>query len=119
MTWLRYGPHAFGLQVALALAAFLLTFVLVPWQTSSCGPGPPGAIDWADIACIVPSFVAMFWTMAWFRGPSRISDKTPRSGPALRALLMPLSICIFVAVVLLAAWVGVFGLTPIVCLLKF
>ena len=115
MTWLRYGPRAFGLQVVFALAPFLLTFVLVPWQTFSCGVGPPDAIDWTDIACIVPSFVAMYWSMAWLRGRSRITGQASRSGLALRALLMPLSVCIFVAVALLAAWVGVFGLTPILC----
>jgi hypothetical protein len=116
MTWLRYGPRAFGLQVALALAPFILTFVVVPWNSSFCGGvGPPAAMDWADVAFIMPSFASMYWTMSWLRGPSRSAEKAPRSGPALRALMMPLSVCIFVAVVLLAAWVGIFGLTPILC----
>jgi hypothetical protein len=68
-----------------------------------------------DIALTAPSFLAMFWTMTWFHGASRNSGNTPRSWSPPRALLMPLSICIFIAVVLLAAWVGVFGLTPILC----
>jgi hypothetical protein len=110
--WLRYGPHALAVDVAVLVLGSAITFAL-PWEKRSydCSTPSPGSV-WCSIGVIVAAAVGMYWVVAWARSTERGLEGTQllrRTGLTTSALL---SIAIFGAASILAAvdvllWNGV------------